>query len=334
MTSNNMNSEQSSAQLNRRRFMIGAGSLALGAVTPAAAQVGAEVAQQAAADTQAAAAAPPAKAPVKPGEGNYLKAVKYGMVRGASTVREKFQLVKDLGFDGIELNAPGGLKPEEVIEARDQTGLAVHGVVDSVHWKIPFSHPSAAMRKQGVNALLKALDDCKAYGGSSVLIVPGVVSKEVSYSQAWERSRAEIAKAVPKAEELGVQIAIENVWNNFLLSPLEMAQYIDSFQSKMVGAYLDVGNLVRFGWPEHWVEALGHRVFKVDVKGYSRDLQNKKGPWKGFDVAIGDGDCDWKSVMAALRAVGFEGWFTAEVGGGNRKHLAGIATAMDRIMSA
>ncbi len=325
MTSKNKNSKQSSAQLNRRRFMIGAGSLALGAVTPA-------VAQAEAARTPTAAAK--AKTPLKPGAGKYFKAVKYGMVRGAMSVREKFQLVKDLGFDGIELHAPGGLQTDAVLEARDQTGLVIHGVVDSVHWKMPFSHPKEAVRKHGVNALLKALDDCKAYGGSTVLIVPGVVSKEVSYTQAWERSRAEIAKAVPKAEELGIQIAIENVWNNFLLSPMEMAQYIDSFQSKMVGAYLDVGNLVRYAWPEHWVEALGHRVFKIDVKGYSRELQNKEGPWKGFDVGIGEGDCDWKSVMAALRGVGFEGWFTAEVGGGDRKHLAKIATAMDRIMSA
>ncbi len=256
------------------------------------------------------------------------------MVGGSLTVLQKFQLVKDLGYDGIELDSPNGLDRAEVIAARDQTGLPIHGVVDSVHWNKPFSHPDAKVRQQGVAALEQAIDDCAAYGGSTVLVVPAVVSKEVSYTQAWKRSRREIAKMLPKAESMGIQIAFENVWNNFLLSPLEMAAYIDSFNSRMVGAYLDVGNLVRYAWPEHWVEALRHRIFKIDVKGYSRKLQNEKGPWKGFGVGIGEGDCDWKAVMAALRQEGFEGWFTAEVGGGDQNRLKQIAAAMDRIMSA
>lgn len=261
------------------------------------------------------------------------KAVKYGMVGQGSTVLEKFELVKRLGFDGIELDSPNGLDRQEVLDARDATGLPIHGVVDSAHWGKPFSHPDPKVRAEGVKALEIALNDCKAYGGSSVLVVPAVVNKGISYREAWVRSRAEIARMIPLAEELEIDIAFENVWNSFLLSPLEMAQYIDGFHSARVGSYLDVGNLVRYAWPEHWVEALGHRIMKIDVKGYSRKKQNEEGLWKGFQVGIGDDDCDWPTVMRALDAIGFRGWFTAEVGGGDEKRLAQIGERMDRVMA-
>ena len=268
-----------------------------------------------------------------PRDTRWMKAVKYGMVGEGDTVLAKFQLVKELGFDGIELDSPNGLDRQEVLDARDQTGLPIHGVVDSVHWGKPFSHPNPKVRAEGVRALETALDDCKAYGGDTVLVVPAVVNQGISYRDAWVRSRAEIMRMVPKAEEMGLNIAFENVWNNFLLSPLEMAQYIDGFGSPNVGAYLDVGNLVRYAWPQHWVEALGPRIMKIDVKGYSRMKQNEEGLWKGFQVEIGDDDCDWPAVTKALTEQGFSGWFTAEVGGGGRQRLADIAARMDRVMA-
>ena len=119
---------------------------------------------------------------------------------------------------------------------------------------------------------------------SSVLLVPAVVSKDVSYSDAYTRSVAEIKKALPLAEELGGAIAIENVWNQFLLSPLEAVSYVDSFNSPMVRWHFDVGNVVHQGWPEHWIRVLGPRVAKVHVKEYSRKLRDTKGPRAGFDV--------------------------------------------------
>ena len=273
------------------------------------------------------------RAGTAPRDARWMKAVKYGMVGEGDTVLAKFQLVKELGFDGIELDSPNGLDRQEVLDARDQTGLPIHGVVDSVHWGKPFSHPNPKVRAEGVRALETALDDCKAYGGDTVLVVPAVVNKGISYRDAWVRSRAEIMRMVPKAEEMGLNIAFENVWNNFLLSPLEMAQYIDGFGSPNVGAYLDVGNLVRYAWPQHWVEALGPRIMKIDVKGYSRKKQNEEGLWKGFQVEIGDDDCDWPAVTQALTEQGFAGWFTAEVGGGGRQRLADIAARMDRVMA-
>lgn len=273
-----------------------------------------------------ASAAEPRRAPLR-------KAVKFGMVRGDLSILEKFQLLKRLGFDGVEMDSPSDLDRDEVVAARDETGLPIHGVVDSVHWRETLSHPDPAVRSRGVAGLEVALRDAKYYGGTTVLLVPAVVNKEVSYDDAYERSQAEVRRVLPLAEELGIKIAFENVWNNFLLSPLEAARYIDEFESPMVGAYFDVGNVVNYGWPEQWVRILGERIVKLDIKEYSRSRRDNEGLWKGFDVELGEGDCDWPAVMAALREIGFEGWGTAEVPGGDAERLADIARRMDRIYS-
>lgn len=260
-----------------------------------------------------------------------LKAVKIGMVKGELSLLEKFQLVKGLGYDGIELSSPNGFSRDEVIAARDQSRLPIHGVVCSVHWRDTLSDPNPEVRARGVEGLKTALEDSKAYGGTSVLLVPAKVTKEVSYADAYQRSQAEIRKALPLAEKLGIKILFENVWNGFLLSPLETARYIDEFETKMVGAYFDVGNVVNFGWPEHWIRILGKRIVKLDIKEYSRKLRDKSGPYAGFRVKLGDGDCDWPAVMQALDEIGYEGWGTAEVAGGGRERLADIAARMDRL---
>ena len=161
-----------------------------------------------------------------------------------------------------------------------------------------------------------------------------MVTKQVSYADAYARSQKEIRRVLPLAEELGVKIAFENVWNQFLLSPLEAARYVDEFESDSVGWYFDVGNVVNYGWPEQWVEILGKRILKLDIKEYSRKRRNDEGLWKGFGVKLLEGDCDWPSVMRALDQVGFQGWATAEVGGGPRERLAEIADRMDRIFAS
>lgn len=262
------------------------------------------------------------------------KAVKIGMVRQGKTLKEKFQLVKDLGYDGIELNSPNRLDPDEVLRARDDVGLAIPGVVDSVHWRDTLSHQDAAVRAKGLAGLKQALRDAKLYGASTVLLVPAVVNQDVSYDQAYERSQLEIRKALPLAEELGVGIAVENVWNHFLLSPLEEARYLDEFDSPSIGAHFDIGNVVAFGWPEQWIRILGKRILKLDIKEYSRKIQNEQGMYKGFSAKLGDGDVNWSAVMQALREVGYQGWATAEVAGGGRKRLQDIAQRMDRCFAA
>jgi hexulose-6-phosphate isomerase len=262
------------------------------------------------------------------------KAVKLGMVQVDGTIAEKFALLRELGYDGVEIDSPSQLDLDEVIAARDDTGLIVHGVVDSAHWRLPLSHPDQAVRDQGRAALETALHDCKRCGGDTVLLVPAVVNKDVSYADAYARSQSEIQRVLPLAQELQLTIALENVWNNFLLSPLEAARYVDELESPWVRWYFDVGNVVRYGWPEQWVTALGPRLIKLDVKEYSRAKQRNEGLWKGFDVKIGDGDCDWPAVMAALDRIEFSGWATAEVGGGGRERLADIAKRMDTVLQS
>jgi hexulose-6-phosphate isomerase len=268
----------------------------------------------------------------EPSKTPFRKAVKIGMVQEGATLKEKFQLLKDLGYDGVELDSPNNLQLNEVIEARDSTELKIHGVVDSVHWGQPLSHPDEKVREEGLDGLLTALRDAKAYGASSVLLVPAVVNRDVSYGDAYRRSRTMIEKALPLAHELQIQIAFENVWNNFLLSPVEMAKYIDDFQSPLVGCYFDVGNIVRYAWPTHWIDELGQRVFKLDMKGYSRKLQNETGPWSGFKVELDEGDCDWSEVGKRLKAIGYDSWATAEVSGGKRERLQDILARMNRAL--
>ncbi|MBI1345582.1 TIM barrel protein [bacterium] len=268
------------------------------------------------------------KAPLK-----LHKAVKLGMVGGNAPLVEKFQMLKEIGFEGVDIDRAAD--HDEVNAAQKASGLVVHGVVDWVHWGQPLSSPDPAVREAGLEGLKTAIRDSHAYGGTSVLLVPAVVSKQVSYADAYTRSQAEIRKALPLAQELNIRILFENVWNNFLLSPLEYAKYIDEFESPLVGVYFDVGNVVRYGWPEQWIRTLGHRIGKLDIKEYSRKIANDEGVGKGFRAEIGDGEdgCDWPAVMAALKDIGFSGWATAEVRGGDRARLTEVSERMDKIFA-
>lgn len=260
------------------------------------------------------------------------KAVKFGMIDEPLSVLEKFELLVELGFDGVELSSPNDLDNAEVVAARDATGLPIHGVVDSVHWNKTLSDPDPAVRAEGLAGLETALRDACVYGASTVLLVPAVVKEEVAYDEAYSRSQAEIRKVLPLSEELGVRIAIENVWNGFLLSPIETARYIDEFESPWIGAYFDIGNVVNFGWPEHWIRILGDRIMKLDVKEYSREVRDEQGPYAGFRVPLGEGSVRWPAVLKALADIGFEGWATAEVRGGDRARLEEIACGMNRVL--
>ena len=269
------------------------------------------------------------------GKKEFKKAVGYGMIKGDGlSVMDKFKLAREAGFEGIEMPGPNDLEDKEVLAAQDATGLKIHSIMNMGHWKNPFSSPDPAVREAGMTGMKGALDKAAIYGAAAVLLVPGVVSKEVSYSFAYKQSQEEIRKLLPYAEEKGVKIGLENVWNNFLLSPLEMARYIDEFENPIIGAYFDCGNVARFGWPTHWIEALGERIVKVHVKAYSREVQNEKGPWAGFDIKMGDeGDVEWPEVVKALVAAGYVDWVTAEVSGGGKERLVDVKTRMDNILA-
>lgn len=259
------------------------------------------------------------------------KSLKFGMIKEDLSVLDKFKLVKDLGFHGVEMDSPNELEDKEILKARDKTGLEIPGVVNSVHWKAPLSDPDPTVRAKCVESMKVALHACKAYGGTTVLLVPAVVKQEIAYEDAYRRSQEEIRKLLPLAEETGIKIAIENVWNNFLLSPMEAARYIDEFESEMIGWYFDVGNIVRYGWPEHWIRTLGKRIIKIDIKEYSRKKQSEEGIWEGFKVKLTEGDCNWPEVNKALAEVGYSGWGSAEVSGGDRERLKDISERMDKI---
>lgn len=263
------------------------------------------------------------------------KALKFGMVKENLSILDKFKLLKDLGFDGVELDSPNDLNKKEILDARDKTGLLLPGVVNSKHWKYPLSSPDPKVREMCVESMKTALDDCHDYGGNSVLLVVGKVDETMSYDDAYNRTRKEIKKLLPYAEKTGVKIAIENVWNNFLISPMEAANYVDSFDSPMIGWHFDVGNVVRYGWPEQWIKILNKRILKLDIKEYSREKQWNNGVGKGFDVELLDGDCNWPVVMDALEEIDYKGgWGAAEVPGGDRKRLEKISLLMDKIFAS
>lgn len=261
------------------------------------------------------------------------KAIMYGTIGVPGTVMEKLKASKAAGFEGVE--PMGGMNQDEVKRALDATGMEAASVCCHTHWAKPLSDPNPAVRETGLEGLKQSLRDAKHYGATSVLLVPAVVNKQVSYAEAYERSQIEIRKAIPLAEELGVHISIENVWNQFLLSPLEAARYVDELKSPKVGWHFDIGNVINYGWPEQWVRALGRRIQRLHIKEFSRKRRDAEGLWKGFDVKFLEGDNDWPSIMKALDDVGFEGWGIAEQPGGNTPEgLRDLAARMDRIFAS
>jgi len=270
----------------------------------------------------------------KPRKRAFKKCLKFEMLESEGTLMEKFGLLKDLGFDGVELESPSGLDADEVIDARDATGLLIPGVIGSARWAAKFGDPDPEVRAVGRLGLETAISDCKLFGGETVSLIPAVVSKDIAYDAAWERSQLEISKVLPHAQRMGIKLAFENGWSHFLLSPLEAARYVDAFNSDAVGWHLDIGNVVNYGWPEQWARILAHRVLRVDIKDFSRGRRNSEGLWKGFDVKLGDGDCDWAAVMDALDEMEYSGWASAEVQGGGDERVREIVERMDSIFAS
>ena len=263
---------------------------------------------------------------------DFRLALKFSMVEDDKmSILDKFKMLKDIGFDGTELDSPNDFNNKEIIEARDKTGLIIPSVICSKHWTYPLSSPDPQVRATCVEAMKTALNDCKDYGGTSVLLVPAVVNKDMSYDDAYKRSQDEIRKLLPVARDTGVKIAVENVWNNFLLSPLEAARYIDEFNDPMIGWHFDIGNIVRYGWPEQWIHILNKRILKLDVKGYSRKKEKEEGLDHGFDVEIGNDDNNWPAVIQALNDIGYDGWASAEVKGGDRNRMEEIFGEMKKV---
>jgi len=253
----------------------------------------------------------------------------WGSIGTGKTIAEKFQHAKQAGFEGVEMMSH--LDRNEVLAARDKTGLSIPSVCGTRHGDSPLSDPDPKVREKGLDALKLTIEDAGIYGADTVLLVPGRVTESVSYDECWNRTVAEIKKALPVTEKLNVKIAIENVWNNFLLSPMEAANYVDQFDSPLVRFYFDCGNILAFGWPEQWIKILGKRIAKIHIKEYSRKIADKQGKYAGFGVKLLEGDVNWPAVMKALDGIGYTDWATIEQAGGDSAE--GLKDLCDRLVN-
>lgn len=262
------------------------------------------------------------------------KALGFGMIKEDIPLLDKFKLVKDLGFDGIEFNGPMGEPLADIIKASEQTGIKVPAMVNHHHWAKPLSDPDQAVRDFIVDSVAKTLQQAKELGADTVLVVPGVVNDKVSYETAYKNAQESVKRLIPTAEKTGVKIGLENVWNNFILSPVEAKRFVDEIGHPLVGWYFDIGNVLRYGWPEHWIETLNKRIVKLHVKEFSRDIMMNQGLGKGFNVPLTEGDINWPLVMKKINEINYQGgWMTLEVSAGDRTHLAALSKALDKIIS-
>lgn len=243
------------------------------------------------------------------------KAIKFRDVKEPDlSIEDRFKLVKDLGFDGTELRTDDKENGKEFIKASEKSGLPVHGIVNS-------SNPD----------LTGAVEFAASVGGSSVLYVARYDRKR-PLMESWNETQDIIRKGLPAAEKHEVKILVENVWAGFLISALDAVRYVDEIDNPWFGCYFDVGNNVRWGVPQHWIEVLGDRIGRLDIKEWDERLHRSEGLTRGFGSPIGDGTIEWDQVRAALKKIGYQGWATAEVGGGDRERLADIAARMDKVL--
>lgn len=301
--------------MNRRAFLT-ASALSLAAIQPAARLLSADAAKT---------------RPIK--KGYMLSAFPPGG-HDLPTL-EKFKMIKAAGFAGVE---PRGLMDQdEILRARDATDLAIPSVVIGAQTR-PLNSPIPSVRQAAIDALKQALRDAHRYGARAVLTIAGGVDERTSYAENWDRTQAAIREALPLAEELKVRIAIENVWNNFLLSPIEMKKYIDDFNSPWMAVHFDIGNMMYVGWPEHWIAVLGKRIATLHIKEYSRKKHEEEGKRAGFQVDYLEGDNNWPVIMRALDAIGYDGFAICEpayrprdIQPGDR--LKQISEKLDRILA-
>ncbi len=249
-------------------------------------------------------------------------AVEYSMLPDKVSILERFQIAKDAGYERIECPTTRAASDAEAMKsASEKVGLPIHSVMNMDHWKYPFSSPDPAVVEKSLEGARVSIRNAHLWGAETVLLVPAVVNATTTYKEAYERSQPAIRKLIPLAEELNVTLALEEVWNKFLLSPLEFARYIDEYKSPHIRAYFDVGNVVLYGYPQDWIRTLGPRIAKLHIKDFSfkRDPATDKmvASW----VSLGEGDIDWNAVYEALRDIGYKGSATLELEGGDAPYL-------------
>ena len=219
-------------------------------------------------------------------------------------------------------------KAAEIKKASETSGLRIHSVMNQAHWEFPLSSPDPAVVAKSIQGLETSLHNASLWGADTVLLVPAVVTPQVSYHDAWVRSQREIRKVLPLAEKLKIVIGIEEVWNKFLLSPLEFARYVDEFKSPWIKAYFDVGNIMFYGYPQDWIRTLGKRIVKLHFKDFR--FKDEKTEW----LNLRDGAIDWPAVYAALKEVGYQrNRHLRNLEGGDLPYLKDVSHRVDLILT-
>jgi L-ribulose-5-phosphate 3-epimerase len=258
------------------------------------------------------------------GEWRAKKSLLLSMLPENMSLEDRCRLARDVGFAGIEAPPMGIPDAEKLRAAAEKAGIPIHSVIFG-GWGAPLSDPDPEVAERGRKEVEAGLHCAKALGADSLLLVPAVVNAKTRYVHAYERSQRHIRRLIPLAERLKVVINVEEVWNNFLMSPLEFARYVDEFKSPWVQAYFDVGNVVAFAWPEDWIRTLGKRIKRVHLKDFKRNGRQF--------VNLRDGDVDWPEVRRAFLEVGFHGYMTCELGGGDEAYLRDVSARVDKIIA-
>ncbi|MFL6279339.1 MAG: sugar phosphate isomerase/epimerase family protein [Vicinamibacterales bacterium] len=259
------------------------------------------------------------------------KSTLISMLPKALSYADRFTMARDAGFEAVEMQTiTKDDEAAEIKEAAKKTGLRIHSVMNSDHWRLPLSSSDPEVVSGSVKGMETSIRNAALWGADTVLLVPAVVDATTSYRDAWTRSQRVIReRLLPMARDMKVVIAVEEVWNKFLLSPLEFAKYVDEFESPLVRAYFDVGNVVLYAFPQDWIRTLGPRIAKIHLKDFNFDRRNGTFTWKN----IGEGDIDWPEVRRALAEIKYNGYVTTELSGGDAAYLKDVSARVDRFLA-
>ena len=259
------------------------------------------------------------------------KSTLISMLPKEGTYAERFAIGREAGFEAIEMRTITRTEEAaEIREAAQKTGLRVHSVMNEDHWRFPISSSDPETVNKSVAGMEASIRNAALWGSDTVLLVPAVVDANTSYQDAWTRSQRVIReRLLPVARDAKVVIAVEEVWNKFLLSPLEFVRYVDEFESPWVRAYFDVGNVVIYAYPQDWIRTLGPRIVKIHLKDFNFDRANGRFTWKN----LGEGDIDWPEVRRALQDVGYSGYVTTELAAGDAAYLKDVSSRVDRFLA-
>jgi hexulose-6-phosphate isomerase len=259
------------------------------------------------------------------------KSTLISMLPRQQSYAERFAIARDAGFEAIEMQTIGSdAEAAEIKAASASTGLKIHSVMNADHWRFPLSSADPEVVSKCVAGMETSIRNAQLWGAETVLLVPAVVNATTSYRDAWTRSQRIIReRLLPVARDQKIIIAVEEVWNKFLQSPIEFARYVDEFESPWVKAYFDVGNVVINGYPQDWIRTLGSRIVRIHLKDFKVNSRDRTYEFTN----LGEGDIDWPEVRRALAEIGYAGYVTTEIGGGDLAYLKDVAARVDRFIA-